>query len=95
VEVLAPGSGYRDYGLAYGGGMAANLRRRLWLAPLLLYSMWRAVRRAARDADLVHAHWLLTAAVRWTEMRDRGAPRRGQVYSPMLLLTAHDEGSRP
>jgi glycosyltransferase involved in cell wall biosynthesis len=63
VEVLAPGSGYRDFGLAYGGGMAANVRRRPWLAPLMLVSMWRAVRRAARGADLVHAHWLLTAAV--------------------------------
>jgi glycosyltransferase involved in cell wall biosynthesis len=63
VEVLAPGSGYRDFGLAYGGGMAANLRRRPWAAPLLLWSMWRALRRAASSADLVHAHWLLTAAV--------------------------------
>lgn len=63
VDVLAPGAGYRDYGLAYGGGMAANLRRRPWLAPLMLLSMGRALRRAARRADLVHAHWLLTAAV--------------------------------
>jgi glycosyltransferase involved in cell wall biosynthesis len=63
VEVLAPGSGYRDYGLAYGGGMAVNLRRRPWVAPLMLLSMWRSVRRAAPSADLVHAHWLLTAAV--------------------------------
>jgi glycosyltransferase involved in cell wall biosynthesis len=62
VEVLAPGSGYDDHGLAYGSGMAANLRRRPWAAPLLLFSMWRALRRAARGADLVHAHWLLTAA---------------------------------
>jgi glycosyltransferase involved in cell wall biosynthesis len=63
VDVLAPGAGYRDFGLAYGGGMAANLRRRPWLAPLMLFSMGRALRRAARRADLVHAHWLLTAAV--------------------------------
>ena len=63
VDVLAPGAGYRDFGLAYGEGMAANLRRRPWAAPLLLFSMWRALRRAARSADLVHAHWLLTAAV--------------------------------
>src|SRR5439155_24133016 len=63
VEVLAPGSGYRDFGLAYGGGMAANVRRRPWAAPLMLLSMSRAVRRAARSADLVHAHWLLTTAV--------------------------------
>jgi glycosyltransferase involved in cell wall biosynthesis len=54
---------YRDFGLAYGGGMAANLRRRPWAAPLLLFSMWRALRRVARGADLVHAHWLLTALV--------------------------------
>jgi D-inositol-3-phosphate glycosyltransferase len=63
VAVLAPGSGFRDFGLAYGGGMAANLRRRPWAAPLMLCSMLLAARRAARAADLVHAHWLLTAAV--------------------------------
>jgi glycosyltransferase involved in cell wall biosynthesis len=63
VEVLAPGSGYRDFGLAYGGGMAGNLLRRPWAAPLMLLSMSRALRRAARRADLVHAHWLLTALV--------------------------------
>ena len=80
VEVLAPGSGYRDYGLAYGGGMAANVRRRSWLAPLLLLSMWQAVRRAARTADLVHAHWLLTAAV----ARFAGKP---------FVVTLHGSGS--
>jgi glycogen synthase len=80
VEVLAPGSGYRDYGLAYGGGMAANLRRRPWVAPLMLLSMWRAVRRAARGADLVHAHWLLTAAV----ARFAGKP---------FVVTLHGSGS--
>lgn len=80
VEVLAPGSGYRDYGLAYGSGMAANLRRRPWLAPLMLFSMWQAVRRAARAADLVHAHWLLTAAV----ARFSGKP---------FVVTLHGSGS--
>jgi glycosyltransferase involved in cell wall biosynthesis len=80
VDVLAPGSGYRDYGLAYGGGMAANLRRRPWAAPLMLCSMWRAVRRAARGADLVHAHWLLTAAV----ARFGGRP---------FVVTLHGSGS--
>jgi glycosyltransferase involved in cell wall biosynthesis len=80
VEVLAPGAGYRDYGLAYGGGMAANLRRRPWAAPLMLLSMWRALRRAARDADLVHAHWLLTAAV----ARFGGKP---------FVVTLHGSGS--
>jgi glycosyltransferase involved in cell wall biosynthesis len=80
VEVLAPGSGYRDFGLAYGGGVAANIRRRPWLAPLLLLSMWRAVRRAARSADLVHAHWLLTVAV----ARFAGKP---------FVVTLHGSGS--
>jgi glycosyltransferase involved in cell wall biosynthesis len=80
VDVLAPGSGYRDYGLAYGGGVAANVRRRPWLAPLMLLSMWLAVRRAARSADLVHAHWLLTAAV----ARFAGRP---------WVVTLHGSGS--
>ena len=80
VEVLAPGAGYRDYGLAYGSGMAANLRRRPWAAPLLLFSMWSALRRAARGADLVHAHWLLTAAV----ARFGGRP---------FVVTLHGSGS--
>jgi len=79
IEVLAPGD-YRDYGLAYGGGMAANLRRRPWAAPLLLLSMLRSVRRAARSADLVHAHWLLTAAV----ARFAGKP---------FVVTLHGSGS--
>jgi glycosyltransferase involved in cell wall biosynthesis len=80
VEVLAPGSGYDDYGLAYGAGMAANLRRRPWAAPLMLFSMWRALRREARSADLVHAHWLLTAAV----ARFGGRP---------FVVTLHGSGS--
>jgi glycosyltransferase involved in cell wall biosynthesis len=80
VEVLAPGSGYRDFGLAYGAGIAANIRRRPWLAPLMLLAMWRAVRRAARGADVVHAHWLLTAAV----ARFGGRP---------FVVTLHGSGS--
>jgi glycosyltransferase involved in cell wall biosynthesis len=62
VDVVAPGA-YRDFGLAYGGGIVHNLRRRPWRAPLLLLSMTRALRRAARGADLVHAHWLAGGAV--------------------------------
>lgn len=58
VEVLAPGRGFSDYGLADGGGVAANARRRPWAAPPLFASMSRAARRAARRADLIHAHWL-------------------------------------
>ena len=62
VSVLAPG-GYRDFGLAYGRGLVGNLRRRPWLAPLLVVSMILAVRRAARRRDLVHAHWLAAGAI--------------------------------
>ena len=62
VDVVAPGR-FRDFGLSYGDGVVANLRRRPWAAPLLLGSMLLAVRRAARGADLVHAHWLPAGAV--------------------------------
>jgi glycosyltransferase involved in cell wall biosynthesis len=60
VDLLAPGRGYRDFGLAYGEGMSRNVRRRPWAVPPLLASMTRAARRAARRADVVHAHWLPT-----------------------------------
>jgi glycosyltransferase involved in cell wall biosynthesis len=62
VDVVAPGE-FRDYGLAYGAGMTANVRRRPWALPPMLGSMARAVRRASGDADLVHAFWLPNAAV--------------------------------
>lgn len=60
VDLLAPDRGYRDFGLAYGEGMSRNVRRRPWAVPPLLASMTRAARRAARRADVVHAHWLPT-----------------------------------
>jgi colanic acid/amylovoran biosynthesis glycosyltransferase len=65
VEVVSPAS-FRHFGIAYGHGIAGNLRRRPWLAlllPAFLASFARAARRAARDADLVHAHWLPSALV--------------------------------
>jgi glycosyltransferase involved in cell wall biosynthesis/SAM-dependent methyltransferase len=63
VTVVAPGV-YRTYGLSSdGGGIVRAAKRRPWAAPLLLGSMVRALRRAARDADLVHAHWLAGGAV--------------------------------
>jgi glycosyltransferase involved in cell wall biosynthesis len=60
VEVVSP-LDFRHYGIAYGSGVVGNLRRRPALAlllPLLLRSFRRAAASAARDADLVHAHWL-------------------------------------
>ena len=58
VEVLAPGNGFADFGLGRGAGVVANARRRPWAVPPVLVSMARAARRAARGADVVHAHWL-------------------------------------
>ena len=60
VEVVSP-LVFRHYGIAYGSGIAGNLRRRparVLLVPLMLRGLRRAARRASRDADLVHAHWL-------------------------------------
>jgi glycogen(starch) synthase len=60
VEVVSP-LGFRHYGIAYGSGVVGNLRRRparALLLPLMLRELRRAARRASRDADLVHAHWL-------------------------------------
>jgi glycosyltransferase involved in cell wall biosynthesis len=65
VEVVSPAS-FRHYGIAYGHGIAGNLRRRPWLAfllPAFLVAYARAARRATRDADLVHAHWLPSGLV--------------------------------
>lgn len=63
VTVLSP-AGFRHFGLAYGHGIAGNVRARPWkaaLVPLFLLSYAVAARRAAREADLVHAHWLPSA----------------------------------
>jgi glycosyltransferase involved in cell wall biosynthesis len=45
------------------GGVVAGFRRKPWLTPVVLASMARALRRAARDADLVHAQWLASMLV--------------------------------
>jgi len=60
VTVVGP-EAYRGFGGS--GGVVAGFRRKPWLAPVVLASMGRALRRAARDADLVHAHWLASMLV--------------------------------
>ena len=63
VDVVSP-STFRDFGLAYGDGIVGNLRRSPWrvlLLPAFLASYSLAARRAARHADVVHAHWLPSA----------------------------------
>jgi glycosyltransferase involved in cell wall biosynthesis len=65
VDVVAS-SGFRHFGLAYGSGIAGNVRARPWraaLLPLFLASFRRAAARVAREADVVHAHWLGAGAV--------------------------------
>jgi glycosyltransferase involved in cell wall biosynthesis len=68
VEVVSPAS-FHHFGIAYGSGVIGNLRRQPWraaLVPAMLGSFARAARRAARGADLVHAHWLPAGAVALT-----------------------------
>jgi glycosyltransferase involved in cell wall biosynthesis len=66
VDVVAPERSFRNYGIAYGEGVVGNLRAAPWrgaLLPPFLAGFVRAARRAARDADVVHAHWLPAGAV--------------------------------
>ena len=65
VEVVSPAH-FNHYGIAYGSGILGNLRREPWrifLSPLMLASFRRAAKRATREADLVHAHWLPVGGV--------------------------------
>ena len=65
VRVVSPAS-FRHYGIAYGSGVAGNLRQKPYLAlalPLMIAGFARAARRAAAGADLVHAHWLPSGIV--------------------------------
>jgi glycosyltransferase involved in cell wall biosynthesis len=60
VRVVSP-QDFPHFGIAYGSGIAGNLRAAPWraaLVPPMLGAFARAARRAARDADVVHAHWL-------------------------------------
>jgi len=71
VEVVSPLT-FAHYGIAYGHGVVGNVRRRPWLVlflPAMFLSFARAARRASRDADVVHAHWLPTALVAATTGR--------------------------
>ena len=79
VTVVEPRS-FRHFGLANGEGLVRNLKRRPWLAPLFFLSAVLGLRRAARGADLVHAHWLLSGAV---------AALAGRPF----VLTLHGSGS--
>jgi glycosyltransferase involved in cell wall biosynthesis len=65
VDVVSPAR-FRHFGLAYGAGIVGNLRAAPWralLLPFFLFAFARAVRKSARGADVVHAHWLPSAVV--------------------------------
>ena len=60
VRVVSP-QDFPHFGIAYGSGIAGNLRAAPWralLVPPMLAAFARAARRAARGVDVVHAHWL-------------------------------------
>jgi D-inositol-3-phosphate glycosyltransferase len=82
--VVSPAS-FRHFGIAYGHGVVGNLRAAPWKAALLpafLAAFTRAARAAARDADLVHAHWLPSGLV----ARATGKPYVLQVWGTDVEL---------
>jgi glycosyltransferase involved in cell wall biosynthesis len=84
VEVVSPAS-FRHFGIAYGHGIVGNLRAAPWkvlLLPAFLLAFTLAARRAARDADVVHAHWLPSGLV----ARLTGKPYVLQVWGTDVEL---------
>ena len=63
-----------------GAGLVTTIRRRPWLAVTLGVKLLWQLRREARRADLVHAHWLASAAL----ARFAGKP---------FVVTLHGTGS--
>jgi glycogen(starch) synthase len=92
VDVVSP-AGVRHFGLAYGGGVPVNLRSpwRLLALPPFLAAYARAARRAARDADLVHAHWWPSGAV----ARMTGRPYVVQLWGTDVELVRRVPALRP
>jgi glycosyltransferase involved in cell wall biosynthesis len=85
VEVVGPEQ-FHNFGITYGHGVLANLRRRPWLGllvPALLASFVRAARRA--DVDLLHAHWIPAG---WVAAR-AGKPYVLQVWGTDVELAMH------
>lgn len=84
VDVVSPAT-FADFGIAYGGGIAQNLRAAPWklvLVPAFMAAYARAARRAASDADLVHAHWIPSAIA----ARATGKPYVLQVWGTDVAL---------
>ena len=87
VSVVSPSS-FAHFGIAYGDGIAQNLRRAPWklgVVPVFVAAYARAARHAARDADLVHAHWIPSALA----ARATGKPYVLQVWGTDVELARH------
>ncbi|HYY02240.1 MAG TPA: glycosyltransferase, partial [Gaiellaceae bacterium] len=87
IEVVSAQS-FRHYGIAYGHGVLGNIKRRPWLAalvPMMLASFVHAARDAAREADLVHAHWLPAG---WVAART-GKPFAVTLHGTDIELAQH------
>jgi glycosyltransferase involved in cell wall biosynthesis len=84
VDVVSPAT-FSHFGVALGSGIAQNLRAAPWkaaLVPAFLASYTLAARHAARNADLVHAHWLPSAIA----ARATGKPYVLQVWGTDVEL---------
>ena len=84
VDVVSPAT-FPHFGIGYGAGIAQNLRAAPWklaLTPAFLAAYARAARQAARDADLVHAHWIPSALA----ARSTGKPYVLQVWGTDVEL---------
>ncbi|HZU20781.1 MAG TPA: glycosyltransferase family 4 protein [Gaiellaceae bacterium] len=84
VEVVSPES-FPHFGVAFGAGIAQNLRAAPWkaaLVPAFLGAFAAAARRVARGADLVHAHWIPSALA----ARASGKPYVLQVWGTDVEL---------
>ena len=84
VDVVSPAD-FEHFGVALGAGITQNLRAAPWrlaLLPGFLASFSLAARRAARDADLLHAHWIPSAIA----ARAAGKPYVLQVWGTDVEL---------
>jgi glycosyltransferase involved in cell wall biosynthesis len=84
VDVVSPAA-FPHFGVAYGGGITQNLRAAPWklaFVPGFVAAYSVAARRVARDADLVHAHWIPSALA----ARATGKPYVLQVWGTDVEL---------
>src|SRR5476649_2163057 len=87
VDVVSPAD-FRHFGIAFGDGILQNLRAKPWLVlalPFFLANYALAARRAARSADVVHAHWIPSGIAALAT----GKPFVLQVWGTDVALAHH------